>query len=158
MKNLITGLAFLIMLSLFSCTKTIYTAQQNMQRYRTKQDIVNNFGLPAEKRSGEGIEEWLYNYGAVNVATGYRNTNATVNGDYNSAYGNSNTLSVTQFSQYNRYIKFTLNDRGNVIKWESQGVDLAVKQKAPGKTIAALSILLALTVGLAIAGSSGGGN
>lgn len=160
MRKIITRLAFItILLPLFSCTKTLYTAHQNMERYRTKQDVVSSFGLPSEKRSGEGIEEWLYSYGTVGTATGYRNTNATVNGGYNSVYGNSNTVSVAQFSQYNRYVKFTLDAQGNVLKWESQGVDLAIKKAAPGKTILYLlgCIAVGVLIGVAAGSGSGGG-
>lgn len=153
-------MAFLAMLStLTSCTKTIYTAQQNMERFRTKQEIVNSFGLPTEKRSGEGIEEWLYNYGTVYTKSGFGNsyTNASVYGGNNSTFGNSNTIStsVSQFTQYNKYLKLTFDDRGNVLKWESN-VDLSVKEKSTGKSI--LLIVGGFALGVALAIVSSGGN
>jgi len=104
-----------------------------MEQFKTKSDIVNRFGLPTEKREGEGIIEWVYNFGTVSVASNFGNSNtrASVYGNSNSAYGsaNTNSMNVTQFTQYSRYIKFTLDQQGNVMKWESQGVDLTVKTK-----------------------------
>lgn len=117
-----------------------------MDRYKTKRAIVDNFGLPTEKRTGEGIEEWIYNYGTAGVATEQRDPNATVNGSLNK-------VSVTQYSQYDRYLKFTFDSNGNFTRWESQGVDLSVKEKAKGRTIAAVAIALVVTVAAAVAGT-----
>ncbi|HWD89822.1 MAG TPA: hypothetical protein VG367_16940 [Mucilaginibacter sp.] len=62
MKNLIKGLAFLSMLSLFSCTKVLYTHEQVMNRYQSKQDVIGKFGMPAEKKTnGDGTESGCTN-------------------------------------------------------------------------------------------------
>jgi len=98
-----------------------------MARYKTKQDIVKDFGLPAEKRSGEGIEEWLYTYGTVTTRTHLGNST-----DNNAS---ATSINVTQFNQYDSYVKFTLDGNGNVLKWESRGVDLAIRAKAPVRTV-----------------------
>jgi|SRR5476649_2332739 hypothetical protein len=128
MKKLIfTTAVFLTILSTFSCTKIIYNANDHMARYKTKQDIVKDFGLPAEKRSGEGIEEWLYTYGTVTTRTHLGNST-----DNNAS---ATSINVTQFNQYDSYVKFTLDGNGNVLKWESRGVDLAIRAKAPVRTV-----------------------
>jgi len=140
MKKFITGFSVLIILFVFtSCTKVIYTHNQVMGRYQNKSQVVAGFGLPTEKRSGEGIEEWLYNYGTVSTRTGFgnSNTNASVYGNDNSAYGNANTtsLNVTQFTPYARFVKFTFDAQGNVLKWQSQGVDNSERKKNTTGTI-----------------------
>jgi hypothetical protein len=115
----------------FGCTKIVYTHQQVMATFRTRADIVDRFGLPTEKREGEGIIEWIYNFGTISVASNFGNshTGATIYANNGSAYGSSNTMSanVTSFTQFNKYIKFTLDNSGNVTKWQSQGVDLTVR-------------------------------
>lgn len=146
---------FLIALVLFnsSCTKVLYTHQEVMARYTTKSDVVNRFGLPSQKREGEGIEEWLYDYGTVSTATNFGNsrTNASIYSGYNSVYGNSNTntLNVTQFSQYQRYIKFTFDKSGNVTRWDSN-VNLTERKAAPGRTVLYVVSVVAISVGLAL--------
>jgi hypothetical protein len=62
MKNLITGMVLLSILSLFSCTKTIYTHQQVLDRYKTKQDVSKTFGIPTEKKTSDNAEQWLYKF------------------------------------------------------------------------------------------------
>lgn len=130
-----------------------------MNQFQTKQDVVNRFGLPAQKRSGEGIEEWLYDYGTVYTRVGFgnSNTNTSISGYGNSIYANTNSNSqiVSQFSQYNRYIKFTFNNEGNITRWDTN-VNMTEKAPAPGKTVLYLLICVAAGVGLAIA--SNGGN
>ena len=131
-----------------------------MGRYQTKSQVVSNFGLPTEKRSGEGIEEWLYNYGTVSTASNYGNSNtrANVYGTYNGVGGNAttNSLNVTQFTQYTRFVKFTFDPQGNVLKWQSQGVDNTERQKNTTGTIFLIIGGVALLVLAAVAGASAG--
>lgn len=151
MKSLFLALIGILLLS--SCSKTIYTHSTVMDQYTNKQLVVEKFGLPTEKRSGEGIEEWLYDYGTISTQRGYGNvnTNASVYG--NTANVNSTGGYVTQFNQYPRYIKFTFNSRGLVTKWNTQGVDLSVKKSQTGLTI--LFIVLCLGAGVALGMAAG---
>jgi hypothetical protein len=114
MKNLIKGLALLSMLSLFSCTKTIYTHDQFLNRYKTKQAVAAKFGVPTEKIMSDTTDEWLYRYNGRKAADQYHNANAA---------------NVPGFSIYEKYLIFSFDKQGNVIKWNSQGVNLAEKKK-----------------------------
>ncbi|MFI5162639.1 MAG: hypothetical protein ACHQHN_15275 [Sphingobacteriales bacterium] len=129
MKNLIKGFAFLSMLSLFSCTKIVYTHEQVIGLYKTKQDVMKAFKIPTEKKMSDSTEEWLYRYD--------RNTSFT---DHTIAeFPNTHTVDVTDFNRYKRYIIFTMDKQGNIIRCDYEGVDLAVRKKNPAGTIALIA-------------------
>lgn len=123
-----------------------------MQQFNNKNSILSKFGLPTQKREGEGLTEWIYDFGTVSSSTnlGNANTNVSVNANNGYAYGNAmtNVLSVSQFSQFQRYVKFTFDSKGNVIKWDTQGVDFSVKKTETGKTILFTTLYLGICVGL----------
>jgi len=139
MKRLLLGLTFLSTLSFFSCTTVLYTQDQVLSQLHTKSDVVNRFGLSTEKRTGEGIEEWIYNYGTVSRISNYGNSNsdASIYGGYNSVNGNlnTNTMNVAQFSQFTKYLKFTFDQNGNVLRCQGHGVDLSVKKQSSNNTL-----------------------
>lgn len=114
MKNLTKGLALLSMLSLFSCTKTIYTHEQVLNGYKTKQQVTQKFGVPTEKILSDTTDEWLYRYDGRKPADEYHN---------------ANTASVPGFGNYTRFLIFSFDKQGNVIQRNSQGVNLAEKKK-----------------------------
>ncbi len=151
--------AIVATLCLFGCTRTLYTHQQVMSRYTSKEDVVRQFGLPTEKRSGEGIEEWLYSYGTIQTASrlGNSRTNASVTAGYNTVYGNANTnsLNVTTFSSYDKYVKFTFDKNSNLLRWNTQGIDFTEKKVSTGKTIAYIILCMGIGVGLAIVANGG---
>jgi hypothetical protein len=135
MKNLIKGLAFLSMLSLFSCTKVLYTHEQVISLYKTKQDVIKNFGVATEKKMNDSTEQWLYRYEKAGPHSVKE-------------FPNTITTNVTEFNRYNRYIIFTMDKQGNIIRCDYEGVDLAVRGKNPAGTIALIAGGLALiTVG-----------
>jgi hypothetical protein len=136
MKNPITLIALLGMLSLFSCSKVIYTNEQVMNDFKTKESIVKKFGMPDEKRTGELGEEWLYKYHQHNSFTDHSITQ----------YPNTNSINVINFGMYKRYIIFNMDLHGNVLGWQCVGVDFTKRKAAPGKTIA----LVVGSVGLVI--------
>jgi len=140
MKNLITGLALLSMLSLLSCTKTIYTHEQVIDRYKTKQDVTKTFGIPTEKRMEDNYEEWLYRYDKYDSFTEHSVKE----------YHNTQTTIVTDFNKYNRYLKFTFDLQGNVTRCDYTGVDFTVKGKDKGATIALVISGTALVVGIVL--------
>jgi len=116
------------------CTKVVYTHEQVVDLYKTKQDLIKAFKMPTEKKTNDSTEEWLYRYD--------RNTSLT---DHSIAeFPNVVTTNVTEFSKFKRYIIFTIDKRGNVIMCYYKGVDLAVRKKNTGGTIAliALGVLL----------------
>lgn len=149
-KNLSVLLFVLSSISLSSCTKLVYSTDQYLSDLRSKKDVVDRFGLPAEQREGEGITEWLYDYGTVGVGGAY--SLGSVNSSYGSATGSVSTVSV--FSNFHRYVKFTFDRHGNMTRYEYRGVDFSERKKAPGKTIALIVIGAVVIVGLIALGAS----
>jgi hypothetical protein len=135
MKNLIKGLVLLSMLSLFSCAKTIYTHDQFLDRYKTKQAVAAKFGVPTEKIMSDTTDEWLYRYDGRKAVDEYHNAKAA---------------SVAGFSIYKKYLIFSFDKQGNVITWNSQGVNLAEKKKNVVGTIFLIAGGLALIASIFI--------
>jgi Glycerophosphoryl diester phosphodiesterase family len=67
MKNLTMGLAFLNMLTLFSCTQALYTNQQVSDLYKTKFDSANKFAVLTEKTK-DRADEGFNSYNGINSA------------------------------------------------------------------------------------------
>ncbi|MDB4919872.1 hypothetical protein [Mucilaginibacter sp.] len=131
MKKALLGFIALIgIFSMCSCTMVLYSHKQVMQRYTTKSQVTKDFGRPAEKRQSEGTEEWLYNYNGIS-------TNSTFE-----------TNNVTQFSQYDRFVKFTFDGNGNVTKWESHGINKERRKPNPTATIVLVAGLVAFFIAL----------
>ncbi len=142
MKKLINGLMIVNMLTLFSCTKVLYTHEQVISLYKTKQDVTKAFGIPTEKKMKDSTEEWLYRYDKAGPHSSkeFQNTSAT---------------NVTEFNRYDRYIMFTMDNQGNIIRCDYDGVDLAVRQNNPAGTIALIAAGVALiTSGYLVAHSA----
>ncbi len=120
MDNLIKGLALLGMLSLFSCSKVIYTQKQVLDGYKTKQDIIRKFGAPTEKRTGDTTEEWLYSYDGRSADIEHRDT----------------SINVVNFTLHKHFVIFHMDMQGNVLAWQCEGMDFAKRKAQPGGTIA----------------------
>lgn len=150
MKKLISCILILSVLAP-SCTRTIYTTSQTLEKLQTKDDIIRRFGLPTQKRSEGDITEWIYDYGTsgTRVQRNIGQVNANVRGSSSSVYGNatSSGTEVTTFSDFNRYVKFTFNSEGSVIHRNYVGVDLSVKKTSVGKTILCVLGLVAVLAG-----------
>jgi hypothetical protein len=140
MKNLIKGMAIISILSLFSCTKVIYTHEQVLNNYQTKKDVMKRFGMPTEKRMIDSAEAWLYRFDRKDSFTKHSVDE----------YQNVKTATVTDFNRYKRYLIFVFDRKGNVIRNDFQGVDLAVKKKDTGATI----VLIATGVGVILGGTA----
>ncbi|HEY8782999.1 MAG TPA: hypothetical protein VIM16_15340 [Mucilaginibacter sp.] len=126
MKNLIRAAVLLSMLSPISCSKVIYTNEQVMNDCKTKESIVKKFGVPDEKRAGEGTEEWLYKYE-------FRKP------DLEKSFAdrvNTKTVSVVNFTMYERYIIFRMDAHGNVFSWQCEGINFTKRKLELGKTVA----------------------
>jgi hypothetical protein len=139
MKNLIKGLALLSMLSLFSCTKTLYTHEQVLDRYKTKQAVAAKFGVPTEKIMSDTTDEWLYRYEGHRFSDEYHNTNAA---------------SVPGFNIYKKYLIFSFDKQGNVVKRDGHGLNFTERKSETGWTIALIAIGAGLIAVLIIAGNA----
>jgi hypothetical protein len=140
MKNLVRGLALLSMLLLCCCSKTIYTHEQVLDMYQTKADVTKKFGIPTERKVNDSTEEWLYQY--------QRNSHVV------EETSNAKTVDVTNFNRYDRYLIFTFDKNGNVIRNDFKGVNLTVKKKDTGRTILLIVGIVGATAGLIAIGSS----
>ena len=126
---------------LAGCTKMIYNHEAVMQAYKTKQDVIRTFGLPVQQKDGKDLTEWMYDF--TNISTKFASRKDTPS--YVSR--NTSTQKVSEFTNYKRYVKFTLDQQGNVLKWESQGVDLAkrkIKPIATGAVVLAGAVVIAV--------------
>ncbi len=113
-------LFFLTLLIIFSnsCI-TFYrvekTNSQVLNSYKTKDQVLHNFGVPAHKRGEGTYSEWTYDFGSTNVSRSSANA-------YDNYYGGVSASGTTVNETYSRYLKFTFNGN-NVTKWDCQGVD-----------------------------------
>lgn len=138
MKPLLIAIAGLGgLLCLCSCSKLIHSHEQVMVSYHTKDDVMKQFGVPDEKREANHLTEWLYNCD-TSSALHHSKTKVVINGTYNTVYGslNHNTLSTDKFTLYNQYVKFTFDEQGKVVNWDSDNVNFAERKKKTGATIA----------------------
>ena len=134
MKNLIAGTLLLSLLSLLSCTKVVYTNEQVISLYKTKNDVLKRFNVPTEKKTNDSTEEWLYRYDRNNSFADHSLVE----------YPNLSTVNVKEFSRYKRYIIFMMDKRGDVIRCDYNGVDLTVRKKNTAGTFALVFVGLVL--------------
>jgi len=125
-----------------SCTKTFYSHQQMLQKCKTKDDVLKQFGPPDERNPGNGLEQWVYNMDKDSVRNPPKKNLITKLPD---------TLvkdSVQRIAQekYVRYLKFMFDDQGKVIGYKAEGVDLGRKVKDNFGTS-----LLTITGGIVVA-------
>jgi hypothetical protein len=134
---------FFILLSallLCSCSKKLYTHQQVMQSFRTKDDIFKRFGNPDIKRIADSTEIWIYNHDVSG-----KNLQPTVPPSNNNS---QNSAAAPQ----NVYINFMFDRSGNIVGYKSNGVDLSyVKKVSAGTNILntlGLIAIIAVVVGI----------
>ena len=130
------------MLSVCSCTKVMYTHEQVLSRYTNKQEVTEKFGIPTEKKINDTAEAWLYRYDRHDSFS-----NHSID-----KFPNTQTVTVTDFGRYKRYLVFMFDQKGNVVRDDFQGVDLAVRGKNTTGTIVLVSAG-ALLVGGVVYGS-----
>lgn len=137
MGKITKGVMIVCMLLLFSCSKVIYTQNDVLSRYKTKNDVQITFGMPTEKQVGETSETWLYQFGNGKVEL----------------YHNQQTATVTRFSRSDRYLLFSFDKNGNVVRHDATGIDLAERKPKTGATIALIGgiVVAAATVAAIIA-------
>jgi hypothetical protein len=117
---------FIVLCLLFfcSCTKKIYTHQQVMQSFHTKDDVLKQFGKPDEVKEGIDIEEWIYNRDKVSGPNKPAKQDTII-----ATNAISDTLKTTQAIKYNKYIRFIFDGAGNVAGYKTQGVDMSTTKK-----------------------------
>ena len=153
----LTALCLTVCIS--SCTRTLYTADEILSRYTTKDGVIGYYGLPTVKRQDGKYTEFYYDHGTGSVGSAYASGSArgSVTRTQNGAYGevSGNGYAVGSVVNFNRYVKFTFDENDRVINAEARGVDLSVKQKAPGKTALFIIMLVggSIAAGAALAGS-----
>ena len=156
MKINIFILFFVIAFLNSSCYSIKYTHTQVMNMAVTNQSkdgILNNFGIPTEKRVAGSYEEWIYDLGQRTISIGLPSTSNTtirVNPSYDRASINTNTYGGGVISRtYNTYIKITFQN-GRASKWETAGVDYTVTKNEPAQTALLIITTLAISIGLGV--------
>lgn len=139
--------AFAGLIFVSSCSKQIYSHEEVLQSYHTKDDVVRQFGQPNEIMIVSDTTKWLYNCGDPPIFNDTK-TKVKVNGVYNTENGfNIIPASVKQFSRYDKYVKFTFSSDGKVLSWDSQGLNFAERKAKPIATIAIVVGAVAVVVG-----------
>ena len=110
----------LCLLLFCSCTKHIYTHQQVMQGFHTKDDVLKQFGNPDQVKEGADIEEWTYNRDKAPGPNRTTKPDTIVATD-----AVSDTLKASQPVRYSKYIQFIFDHDGNVAGYKTQGVDMS---------------------------------
>lgn len=155
MKNLIFALATFGLL--ISCTTMVRVAttthEQIMDQYKTREEVIQKFGIPTSKRTDGPYEEWYYllgtktitdksatlnallgNFKTKNTSTDKNNmvvggmSSGTSNNSSNSTSNtgaNANAAARTISQEVKTFVKFTFKEN-DVINWESSGVDYGI--------------------------------
>ena len=145
MKKLIPVIAVFITLMASGCSKIVYTHDQVMQTYHTKNDVIKQFGYPDQRRAGNNIVEWVYNCDSTSALFNSK-TKIGVAGSYNGIADSSKTADVKEFTSYAKYVMFTFDERGNVLKSDSRGVSFVKRKANTGGTVLVVLGSVAATV------------
>jgi len=150
MKKTLPGLfTVLMMISLFSCSKKLYTHQQVMQSFHSKNDVLKRFGNPDIKRMVDSTEVWIYNrdVGAKSVDSTAKLSKI-----------NTDTTKSLPVVKQGKYINFMFDRAGNMVGYKSNGVDLSyVKKVSAGTNILkalGTAAIIAVIVGLEVYNNS----
>jgi|SRR6185503_1632065 len=135
MKNFTKAIALLNLLLSFGCSKVVYTHEQVMNTYKTRSAVTKQFGTPTERRTGDSTEEWLYSYDRKSAGIAHADTLAK---------------NVANFSNYQKFVLFNMDTKGNVLGWQCQGVDFTKRESQPGKTVALVAGGVAVVAVIAI--------
>jgi hypothetical protein len=123
MKKALSGyLLFLCLLVLFSCGKKLYTHQQVMQSFKTKDDILKHLGKPDEIKVGNEMEEWVY---TKNIAYNKSQKRDTIF----ATSAHSDNIKPARITTRSKYIRFIFDEYGNVTGYKTLGVDFSQTKK-----------------------------
>src|SRR6516164_5870713 len=128
MKRYEPILTFLLSsLLLCSCTHTVYTHQQVLQKCHTKSDVLKQFGEPDEKLPGAEMEEWVYNMDKPHPPPKPKNKDVPQSPSYIApAHPDSLHIDSVQYAQaykYERSVKFIFDAQGNVAGYKADNVN-----------------------------------
>jgi len=139
----------LITLLLCSCSKKLYTHQQVMQSFHSKDDVLKRFGNPDIKRMADSTEIWIYNRDM-----GAKSFDSTAK----LSKINTDTTKALPMVKQGKYINFMFDRSGNVVGYKSNGIDLTYEKKISAGTniLKALgtAAIIAVIVGLEVYNNS----
>jgi hypothetical protein len=146
MKKILPGLlAVLMMIPFCGCSKKLYTHQQVMQSFHSKNDVLKRFGNPDIKRMVDSTEVWIYNRDV-----GAKSVDSTAK----LAKINTDTTKSLPVVKPGKYINFLFDSAGNVVGYKSNDVDLSYVKKISAGTnmLKALgtAAIIAVIVGLEV--------
>jgi hypothetical protein len=118
-----------------SSSETVISHNEFMNKFKTTDDILAEFGVPDSKKELNGFEEWLFKKDKIiirNKSKNGKNQNFTMGGGamYKDKYpiggfntNSSNTEDETEtIREEKSYIKFIIkNDK--IINWDTNGLD-----------------------------------
>ena len=125
MGKLIKAIMIPGMVLLFGCTRVLYTQDEVLGRYKTRNDVQRTLGIATERQVSDTSERWLYRYDRHDSFSQHSVE----------LHRNTQTITVDDFSQYDRYLLFSFDKNGKVVRCDYTGVDLTVKKKDTGATI-----------------------
>jgi len=111
---------------LCSCTHTLYTHQQVLQKCKTKDDVLKQFGKPDEVNPGPGFDQWTYN---MTNRTDWKKPKKEVVAVTVPDSLVRDSLQTVNPDRYEKYVKFIFDGQGNITGYRAEGIDLAYKEK-----------------------------
>lgn len=129
-------LLILYLISLPSSPKPVVISHDEfMNKFKTTDDVLKEFGLPDSKKELNGFEEWLYKKDKVIIrhrSKNGKNQNFTIGGGgmYKDKYPiggfNTSTSDIEDETETIReeksYIKFIIK-KDKIINWDTKGLD-----------------------------------
>ncbi len=142
MKKALPGFFILLSAIIFcSCSKKLYTHQQVMQSFHTKDDVFKRFGNPDIKRMTDTTEIWIYNHDVSGKSQQPIAKTSSAN----------DTTHISAGIPQNVFINFMFDRAGNIVGYKSNGVDLSyVKKVSAGTNI--LNVLGVIAIIAVVAG------
>ena len=147
-KNVITLL--LVVFLLMSCSKNVYSHADFMSKFKSKDQVVSQFGIPNQQSEKEGYTNYTYNFGDAIPGINYRstNTNAPVITSNGKLYTNADfTNGIVRHKKFSRHATFMFDSQDRVVGWNTQGVDFAKTRLAVVKTIVFSGLLVGVGFG-----------
>jgi hypothetical protein len=143
MKKALPGFFILLFtLVLCSCSKKLYTHQQVMQSFHSKDDVFKRFGTPDITRMADSTEIWIYNRDISGKTPPLAAKIPSAN----------DTTQTSAAIPQNVYVNFIFDHSGNIIGYKSNGVDLSYIKKVSAGTnilnILGVIAVIAVVVGI----------
>ncbi len=155
-RLLIAWIVLLVFLP--SCYEVKYTHSQVMDLAildKTDDEILNNFGIPAEKSTEGYFEEWsYYDFGRKPISIKLPSTSGISVVNVNPSYGSKNRSADIYeggviYRRADDYIKITFQN-GRAIQWSTSGNDYTIEEIKPVSSFLTISGSFILITGLAL--------